>query len=77
MLVCGFSTERLDVLASDWDVVIDPDNPRYAGTGLKAASVLRLSFLYGARESEIGGVVGALPAEDFATVRNRLASLFT
>jgi mRNA interferase MazF len=58
-LVCGISTQLHQEVA-DFDVVIALDNPEFAASGLKAASLLWLSFLAVLPDSTFVGRIGSL-----------------
>ena len=59
ILICGISTQ-LHHLRKDWDELIEPADADFAGRGLHAASVIRLSYLYAAVPTEIAGVIGSV-----------------
>jgi mRNA interferase MazF len=61
VLLCGISTQ-MHALVANWDEVIDASHADFGASGLKHASIIRLSFLYAADPNEIIGVIGAVDA---------------
>jgi mRNA interferase MazF len=61
-LVCGISTQLQQQVAG-FDEVISSTDREFAVSGLKAASVVRLSFLAVLPESALLGKIGALSAD--------------
>src|SRR4051812_4791745 len=72
ILVAGFSTRR-HPLAPNWDELLQPGDPDFAGSGLHQASVIRLSYLRSARPSEVRGVLGGVAPARLDRLRTRLA----
>ncbi len=74
VLICGISTQLQD-LQADWDDKIEPSDADFSRSGLRRASAIRLSYLYGADAREISGVIGRIDAARLNRVRGRLAAL--
>jgi mRNA interferase MazF len=74
VLICGISTQ-LHSLEPDWDDTIEPSDADFAQSGLRRASAIRPSYLYGADAREISGVIGRVDAVRLDRVRRRLAEL--
>jgi mRNA interferase MazF len=70
-LVCGISTQ-IHQLIKGFDELIDEKNNAFAETGLRQASLIRLSFLAVLPNSRIAGSIGKI---DFQTHRNLLERL--
>jgi mRNA interferase MazF len=58
-LVCGISTQ-LQHLVAGFDEVISPVDPDYKGSGLKAASLIRLGYLAVLPAESLLGAIGSL-----------------
>jgi len=74
VLICGISTQLHDFLP-DWDDLIRPGDPDYAGSGLHRASGIRLSYLHAADTREISGAIGRISVERLNRMRSRLGRL--
>jgi mRNA interferase MazF len=61
-LVCGVSTQ-LQQQVPGIDQIIEPNQPDFARSGLKAASLIRLGFLTVLPASEFLGVIGSISRE--------------
>jgi mRNA interferase MazF len=72
VLLCGISTQ-LHALVPSWDERIDSADTDFQASGLKHASVIRLSFLYAADGNEIVGVIGAIDPARRDRLLQRLA----
>jgi mRNA interferase MazF len=72
LLVCGCSTQ-IHTLIPDWDELLQPGDGDFAGSGLRRASVIRLSYLRSARPTEVQGVIGRIDPVRLARLRTRLA----
>jgi len=57
----------------DWDELIQPSDPDFAQTGLRLASVARLSYLYAADRTEISGTIGQIDPARLDRLLLRLA----
>jgi mRNA interferase MazF len=68
-LVCGVSTQ-LQQRVAGFDEEIAADDPEFAASGFKAASLIRLGFLAVLPDSALLGKIGSLPS----TRRLRLLS---
>lgn len=75
-LICGVSTQ-LHELQADWDDMIGPSDSDFAGSGLRRASVIRLSYLFAADANEIVGVIGAIANDRLRRLLLRLANQLT
>jgi mRNA interferase MazF len=58
-LVCGVSTQ-LHQRVADFDEIITPADKEFPGSGLKAASLIRLSFLAVLPETALLGRIGTI-----------------
>lgn len=72
-LVCGVSTQ-LHHLVVDFDDVIEPLHSDFGGSGLKATSLIRLSFLAVLPSDALLGVLGSISPERHWRLLQRLAS---
>jgi mRNA interferase MazF len=72
LLICGISSQLHTVLPN-WDELIQPGDPDFAPSHLRAASVIRLSFLYAADPGEISGVIGAIDSARHQRLLPRLS----
>jgi|SRR5262249_12472109 len=61
-LICGVSTQ-LHQLVPDFDEVIEPADGDFGGSGLKAASLIRLGFLAVVPAAKFLGVIGSISDE--------------
>jgi mRNA interferase MazF len=71
-LVCMVSS-RIEQAEAGFDEVVLPADTDFVGSGLKAASVLRLSRLAVLEGSLLAGSIGAIDGERLFRVRHRLA----
>jgi mRNA interferase MazF len=62
LLVCGVSTQLRQQVAG-FDEIIDPSHPNFATSGLKAPSLIRLSFLTVLPVRKFLGVIGSISSE--------------
>jgi|ERR1019366_6704753 mRNA interferase MazF len=70
VLVCGISTQ-INQYIPGLDLLINPNHPDFALSGLKAASICRLSMLAMVATQNIRGTVGALrPATHAALLKS-------
>jgi len=53
--------------------LIGPGEADFTGSGLRAASVVRLSYLYAAVPAEIAGVIGSIDASRLDRLLTHLA----
>lgn len=72
LLVCGVST-RLRQAVADFDEVVRADDPDFAMSGLKAASLIRLGFLAVLPASQFPGRIGSISPERHRRRLQRLA----
>jgi mRNA interferase MazF len=72
LLLCGISTQVHQIRANR-DELIGPADPDFAVSGLHRPSVIRLSFLYGALDGAVGGVIGTIDPARLARLRQRLS----
>ncbi len=72
LLLCGISTQLQHLLAN-WDELVQPGDTDFPVSGLRRASVIRLSYLYAADLGEIAGVIGRIDHSRFQRLRQRLA----
>jgi mRNA interferase MazF len=73
-LVCGISTQ-LRQRVEGLDGLIEPSEPDFAKSGLKAASVIRLGFLTTLPARRFHGVVGSISHERHQRLLRRLCGL--
>ncbi|NCO40256.1 MAG: transcriptional regulator [Armatimonadetes bacterium CG_4_10_14_3_um_filter_66_18] len=70
LLVCGVSTQ-VQHAGPGFDEVVSPADPDYAGSGLRAGSVIRLGFLASVPRTQILGSIGAVhPTRHARLLRN-------
>ena len=72
LLLCGVSTQ-LFLAEPNWDELIQSTDADYGGSGLRQASIIRLSYLYAADVGEVSGLIGAIDAARHARLQTRLA----
>ena len=72
LLVCGVSTQ-LHHESQGFDEVIQPGDPDFATSGLKAASLIRLGFLAVLPVSSFLGSVGSISPERHRRLVQRLS----
>ena len=75
-LVCGISTQVRQAVA-EFDVVLEPTDEHFADTGLRAASVVRLSFLASIPVNRMTRKLGRVSAEVLETLQSNLAGHLT
>ena len=61
-LVCGISTQLYQEV-KNFDEIILPNDTDFAGSGLKAESLIRLGFLNVLVRKDILGIIGEISAE--------------
>lgn len=71
-LVCGISTQ-LHQRVADLDEIIASSDPDFSGSGLKAASVIRLGFLATLPPQRFQGVMGSVSPERRLRLLQRLS----
>ena len=72
LLLCGISTQ-LHQLQPNWDELIQPGDADFPASGLRRASVIRLSYLYAADPGEIAGLIGQIEPVRLQRLRRRLS----
>jgi mRNA interferase MazF len=72
LLVCGVSTQ-LRHETPGFDEVIRPDDPDFATSGLRAASLIRLGFLAVLPVSSFLGSIGSISSERHCRLVQRLS----
>ncbi|MBP6583131.1 MAG: type II toxin-antitoxin system PemK/MazF family toxin [Chromatiaceae bacterium] len=75
-LVCGISTQLRQKVAG-FDETIGPGDPDFAGSGLKAPSLIRLGFLAVLPAEQLLGVMGVLSPERHRRLLARLGAYLT
>ncbi len=75
-LICMVSTQ-LSQRIEGLDEVIGPEDHDFKDSGLKAASLFRVSRLAVVEESIFVGVIGEIPAERLSRIRTSLAEWIT
>ena len=73
-LVCGVSTQ-LQHEAVGFDDPIEPSHPDFAGSGLKAPSLIRLGFLAVMPTTALLGVIGSIAPDRHEPPLKRLGAL--
>ncbi|MBJ7391752.1 MAG: hypothetical protein JHC85_09305 [Chthoniobacterales bacterium] len=71
-LVCGVSTQLQQEVAG-FDDIIDPSDPDFPGSGLKATSLIRLGFLAVLPEDQLLGILGSISGERHRALMSRLS----
>jgi mRNA interferase MazF len=71
LLVCGISTQLRQRIA-DFDELVSPGDADFAGSGLQAESLIRLSFL---AVLPVGRVIGSIGSISVARHRRLLSTL--
>lgn len=71
LLICGVSSQA-HALVPDWDEHISASDSDFKSSGLRRASVVRLSYLYAAAASEITGAIGHIDIARLNRLRERL-----
>jgi mRNA interferase MazF len=72
LLVCGISTQLRQQVA-DFDEIIDPSHADFKTSGLKAPSLMRLSFLAVLPASSFLGTIGSISGERHQRLLTRLS----
>jgi mRNA interferase MazF len=72
LLVCGVSTQLHHEVAG-FDETITPGDPDFPGSGLKAPSLIRLSFLTVLPVSSFIGSIGSIAPERHRRLLQRLS----
>ena len=72
LLVCGVSTQLRHQVAG-FDEVIKPGDPDFVGSGLKAASLIRLGFLAVLPATSFIGSIGSIAPERHRRLLQRLS----
>jgi mRNA interferase MazF len=72
LLVCGISTQ-LHHETPGFDEVIQPGDPDFAASGLRAASLIRLGFLVVLPVSSFLGSIGSIASERHCRLVQRLS----
>jgi mRNA interferase MazF len=72
LLVCGISTQLRQQIA-DFDEIIEPSHSDFETSGLKAASLIRLSFLAVLPASSFLGIIGSISSERHQRLLSRLS----
>lgn len=75
-LVCMVSS-RIEQADPDLDEMLNPTDPDFASSGLKAPSVLRLSRLAVLQGSLLAGSIGSIDPDRLTRIRERLARWIT
>ncbi len=72
-LVCGVSTQLHHEVVG-FDDLIEPSQADFAGSGLKAPSLIRLGFLAVLPSKALVGVIGSISPERHGRILQRLAA---
>jgi mRNA interferase MazF len=72
LLVCGVSSQIHQAVVG-FDEIIESADPEFAASGLKTASVIRLSFLAVLPTSHFAGSIGTISSERLKRLRSRLS----
>ena len=75
LLVCGISTQLRQQVA-DFDEIIGPSDADFKTSGLKAPSLIRLSFLAVLPASSFLGTIGSISGERHQRLLSRLSEHF-
>lgn len=75
-VVGAFISTQIPVLPESFDILIDPAEPQWNGTGLKSRSILRLHRLTTFDVSIARKTLGVWPQVERAEVESRLRLLF-
>jgi mRNA interferase MazF len=73
LLISGISSQ-LHLQEPDWDELIDRADADYPASGLHVPSIVRLSFLYAAIDTELAGTIGQIAATRLQRLRGHLAN---
>jgi mRNA interferase MazF len=71
-LLLALVSSRVYQAVLDFDEIIDPSEPDYAGTGLKVRSVVRLARLASVESGNIDARLGTISAQRLQQIRKRL-----
>ena len=71
-LMCGISSQ-LGQYVQNWDEIIDVTDADFPASGLRTASIIRLSFLHAVDPSEIRGAIGSIDVQRLHRLLTRLA----
>jgi mRNA interferase MazF len=72
LLVCGVSTQLRQHLA-DFDEIVDPSQPDFKTSGLKAPSLIRLGFLAVLPNQNFLGTIGSISNERHQRLLTKLS----
>jgi mRNA interferase MazF len=72
LLICGISTQ-LHQQQSNWDELLQPGDADFTVSGLRRASIVRLSYLYAADPSELAGAIGHIDGARLQRLCQRLS----
>lgn len=72
VLVAGISSQVQNAVP-DWDELILADDPDFTRSGLRAPSIVRLSYLAVLAEAVIAGGIGRVDSERLVHIATRLA----
>ena len=72
LLLCGISTV-LREQQPDWDELMQPADADFKRSGLHQVSIVRLSYLYAAEQSEIAGTIGRIDRDRLERLQARLS----
>ena len=75
-LVCGISTQLYQEV-KNFDEIISPNDADFAGSGLKAESLIRLGFLNVLVRKDILGSIGEISAERHQRLLQNLSDYLT
>ena len=72
-LVCGISTQLRQQVAG-FDEIVEPSHPDFRRSGLRTASLIRLSFLTVTPANEFVGTIGSISAQRHARLLQKLSA---
>ncbi|WP_375415960.1 type II toxin-antitoxin system PemK/MazF family toxin [uncultured Hymenobacter sp.] len=75
LLLCRVSSQLRQAVAG-FDDIISPDDADFAGSGLRLASLIRVGYLGVVPELKIVGEMGAISAERYRRILQRLSDYF-
>jgi len=73
VLVCGISSQLYQEIPQ-WDERLTPADADFVSSGLKVASVIRLSWLAAVNPSASAGTLGSIAPERLTRLRQRLTA---
>lgn len=73
LLACGISTQLRQVV-EDFDEIVVPTDADFSGSGLVAASLIRLGFVTTVPPTAVKGRIGSIAAERHRRLVTRLAA---